>query len=144
MGQKNGVGEGVHLALCAGANPTSAIRRFFHTAGRDLSIGEFEEVGNAVKEFAAEDATVVIGTVIEPEMHGEMRVTVVATGLGLGQKRQQPYKVVKTGTGPADYEQLDIPTVVRNRRTEARAAAPAPEGGMEYLDIPAFLRKQAD
>ena len=101
------------------------------TAGRDLSIGEFEEVGNAVKEFAAEDATVVIGTVIEPEMHGEMRVTVVATGLGLGQKRQQPYKVVKTGTGPADYEQLDIPTVVRNRRTEARAAAAAPEGGIE-------------
>ncbi len=114
------------------------------TAGRDLSIGEFEEVGNAVKEFAAEDATVVIGTVIEPEMHGEMRVTVVATGLGLGQKRQQPYKVVKTGTGPADYEQLDIPTVVRNRRTEARAAAAGPEGGIEYLDIPAFLRKQAD
>jgi cell division protein FtsZ len=114
------------------------------TAGRDLSIGEFEEVGNTVKEFAAEDATVVIGTVIEPEMHGEMRVTVVATGLGLGQKRQQPYKVVKTGTGPADYEQLDTPTVIRNRRTEARAAAAAPEGGIKYLDIPAFLRKQAD
>jgi len=114
------------------------------TAGRDLTIGEFEEVGNTVKEFAAEDATVVIGTVIEPEMHGEMRVTVVATGLGLGQKRQQPYKVIKTGTGPADYEQLDTPTVIRHRRSEARAAAPAAEGGMEYLDIPAFLRKQAD
>ena len=116
------------------------------TAGRDLSIGEFEEVGNTVKEFAAEDATVVIGTVIEPEMHGEMRVTVVATGLGLGQKRQQPYKVIKTGTtgGPADYEQLDTPTVIRHRRSEARAAAPAAEGGIEYLDIPAFLRKQAD
>jgi cell division protein FtsZ len=114
------------------------------TAGRDLSIGEFEEVGNTVKEFAAEDATVVIGTVIEPEMHGEMRVTVVATGLGMGQKRQQPYKVIKTGTGTTDYEQLDTPTVIRNRRSEARAAAPAPEGGIEYLDIPAFLRKQAD
>ena len=115
------------------------------TAGRDLSIGEFEEVGNTVKEFAAEDATVVIGTVIEPEMHGEMRVTVVATGLGLGQKRQQPYKVIKTGTGgPADYEQLDTPTVIRHRRSEARAATSAPEGGIEYLDIPAFLRKQAD
>jgi cell division protein FtsZ len=114
------------------------------TAGRDLSIGEFEEVGNTVKEFAAEDATVVIGTVIEPEMHGEMRVTVVATGLGLGQKRQQPYKVIKTGTGPADYEQLDTPTVIRHRRSEARAATAAPGGGIEYLDIPAFLRKQAD
>ncbi len=114
------------------------------TAGRDLSIGEFEEVGNTVKEFAAEDATVVIGTVIEPEMHGEMRVTVVATGLGMGQKRQQPYKVIKTGTGTTDYEQLDTPTIIRNRRSEARAAAPAAEGGIEYLDIPAFLRKQAD
>lgn len=114
------------------------------TAGRDLSIGEFEEVGNTVKEFAAEDATVVIGTVIEPEMHGEMRVTVVATGLGMGQKRQQPYKVIKTGTGTTDYEQLDTPTVIRHRRNEARAAAPATEGGVEYLDIPAFLRKQAD
>jgi len=114
------------------------------TAGRDLSIGEFEEVGNTVKEFAAEDATVVIGTVIEPEMHGEMRVTVVATGLGMGQKRQQPYKVIKTGTGTTDYEQLDTPTVIRHRRNEARAAAPAAEGGVEFLDIPAFLRKQAD
>jgi cell division protein FtsZ len=73
-----------------------------------------------------------------------MRVTVVATGLGMGQKRQQPYKVIKTGTGTTDYEQLDTPTVIRHRRSEARAAAPAAEGGIEYLDIPAFLRKQAD
>ncbi|MHB8454163.1 MAG: cell division protein FtsZ [Acidiferrobacterales bacterium] len=112
------------------------------TAGQDLSIGEFEEVGNTVKEFAAEDATVVIGTVIDPAMQGELRVTVVATGLGLGQKRHQPYKVIKTGTGTTDYEQLDTPTVIRNRRiVEPRALT---EAGIEYLDIPAFLRKQAD
>ncbi len=112
------------------------------TAGQDLSIGEFEEVGNTVKEFAAEDATVVIGTVIDPAMQGELRVTVVATGLGLGQKRHQPYKVIKTGTGTTDYEQLDTPTVIRNRRTvEPKALT---EAGIEYLDIPAFLRKQAD
>ncbi|HEX9627134.1 MAG TPA: cell division protein FtsZ [Acidiferrobacterales bacterium] len=113
------------------------------TAGQDLSIGEFEEVGNTVKEFAADDATVVIGTVIDPTMEGELRVTVVATGLGQGHKRPQPYKVVKTGTGTMDYEQLDTPTVIRNRRTgEARIAGG--EAGIEYLDIPAFLRKQAD
>ena len=114
------------------------------TAGRDLSIGEFEEVGNTVKEFAAEDATVVIGTVIEPEMHSEMRVTVVATGLGQREKRQQPYKVIKTGTGTTDYETLDTPTVIRNRRAPAETRGGYSESGIEYLDIPAFLRKQAD
>jgi len=113
------------------------------TAGRDLSIGEFEEVGNTVKEFAAEDATVVIGTVIDPDMHGDMRVTVVATGLGQREKRQQPYKVIKTGSGTTDYEVLDTPTVIRNRRVVADAKGSA-ENGIEYLDIPAFLRKQAD
>lgn len=113
------------------------------TAGRDLSIGEFEEVGNTVKEFAAEDATVVIGTVIEPEMHNELRVTVVATGLGVREKRQQPYKVVKTGTGTMDYETLDTPTVIRHRRTPAEGRNPG-ESNIDYLDIPAFLRRQAD
>jgi cell division protein FtsZ len=113
------------------------------TAGRDLSIGEFEEVGNTVKEFAAEDATVVIGTVIDPDMHNEVRVTVVATGLGAREKRQQPYKIIKTGTGTTDYEQLDTPTVIRNRRVTADLRGIS-DGGIDYLDIPAFLRKQAD
>ena len=113
------------------------------TASESLSIGEFEEVGNTIKEFAADDATVVIGTVIDQTMQDTLRVTVVATGLGLGQKRQQPYKVVRTGTGTMDYEQLDTPTVIRNRRNEESRLVPV-ESGMEYLDIPAFLRKQAD
>ncbi|MDA8362400.1 MAG: cell division protein FtsZ [Gammaproteobacteria bacterium] len=112
------------------------------TAGQDLSIGEFEEVGNAVKEFAAEDATVIVGTVIDPAMQGELRVTVVATGLGQGQKKSTPYKVIKTGTGTTDYEHLDTPTVIRNRRVVE--PKPLAETGIEYLDIPAFLRKQAD
>jgi cell division protein FtsZ len=115
------------------------------TAGLDMSIGEFEEVGNAVKEFASEDATVVVGTVIEPEMREELRVTIVATGLGQEKrKQQQPLKVLKTGTGGAgDYAPLDTPTVIRNRRTE-RVASKGSEPTMDYLDIPAFLRKQAD
>jgi cell division protein FtsZ len=113
------------------------------TAGLDMSIGEFEEVGNTIKEFAADDATVVIGTVIEPQMRDELRVTIVATGLGQEKNRKQPYKVIKTGTGTTDYEDLETPTVIRNRRTE-RPAAGGTEAGIEYLDIPAFLRKQAD
>jgi cell division protein FtsZ len=113
------------------------------TGGLDMSIGEFEEVGNAIKEFASEDATVVIGTVIEPEMREELRVTVVATGLGQEKQRKQPYKVVKTGTGTTDFEDYETPTVIRNRRTE-RPLATASEAAIEYLDIPAFLRKQAD
>ena len=113
------------------------------TGGLDLSIGEFEEVGNTVKEYAADDATVVIGTVIDPAMQDEIRVTVVATGLGQGAKKQaQPYKVIKTGTGTTDYESLDTPTVIRNRRSGQVPVLG--DGGLEYLDIPAFLRKQAD
>ncbi len=116
------------------------------TAGLDISIGEFEEVGNAVKEFASDDATVVVGTVIEPEMREELRVTIVATGIGPDKRKQQqqPLKVLKTGTGPSDYAPLDTPTVIRNRRSERGAATATAESGMDYLDIPAFLRKQAD
>ncbi|MBI3899186.1 MAG: cell division protein FtsZ [Gammaproteobacteria bacterium] len=119
------------------------------TAGLNMSIGEFEEVGNTIKEFAAEDATVVIGTVIEPQLTDELRVTVVATGLGQDKRKQQhqhqhqPYKVIKTGTGTMDYESLDTPTVIRHRRSDRRSEG-AVDGGLEYLDIPAFLRKQAD
>ncbi|MEJ2106992.1 MAG: cell division protein FtsZ [Acidiferrobacteraceae bacterium] len=111
------------------------------TAGPDMSIGEFEEVGNTVKEFASEDATVVMGTVIDPEMSGELRVTLVATGLGREAKPKQPYRVIKTGTGTTDFEDLDTPTVIRKRRDHEDAAA---ADSVEYLDIPAFLRKQAD
>jgi len=122
------------------------------TAGLDLGIGEFEEVGNTVKEFASENATVVVGTVIDPDMRDELRVTVVATGLGM-----QPKKAAEKPTGlhlkpvaretveSREPENYDIPTV--KRRTAAQRAQSL--GGnsaedMDYLDIPAFLRRQAD
>ena len=68
------------------------------TAGLDLSIGEFDEVGTTVKEYADDDATVVVGTVIDPDMHDELRVTVVATGLGgiSAERRTKPMEVVQT------------------------------------------------
>jgi cell division protein FtsZ len=116
------------------------------TAGLDMSIGEFEEVGETIREFAAENATVVVGTVIDPEMQDELRVTVVATGLGNQNFRREdkPLQVVETPEPVApDYQQLDRPTVIR-KRASGDEMAPAQKDDMEYFDIPAFLRRQAD
>ena len=121
------------------------------TAGMDLGIGEFEEVGNTVKEFASENATVVVGTVIDPDMRDELRVTVVATGLGSGAKPAQtgdrPSLVhVNRTASPADAD-IDKPTFIRRRKKaaqRAQAAAGNSAEDMDYLDIPAFLRRQAD
>ncbi|MAC71610.1 MAG: cell division protein FtsZ [Gammaproteobacteria bacterium] len=118
------------------------------TAGESLSLGEFSEVGDTVEEFASDDATVVVGTVIDPTLGDEMRVTVVATGLGGNQVL--PKKVVdNTGRDEMDYKQLDRPAVMRNRPAADRGAAMKQAAGaetadMDYLDIPAFLRRQAD
>jgi cell division protein FtsZ len=117
------------------------------TAGMDMSIGEFDEVGTTIKEFASDNATVVVGTVIDPEMSEGLRVTVVATGLG--QKLQTTVEkpvVLVTPEGPdgeVDYGQLDRPTVIRNKVAGERYAT-GTDGNMDYLDIPAFLRRQAD
>lgn len=114
------------------------------TAGLDMAIGEFEEVGNTIKQFASDNATVVVGTVIDPEMHDELRVTVVATGLGRGAESvsEQPVKlVVNKQKQDVDY---DRPTVLRNKAGSGEVTAKGSENSMEYLDIPAFLRRQAD
>ena len=123
----------------------------------DLSIGEFQEVGNVIKQFASDDATVVVGTVIDPEMANQIRVTVVATGLGKPVARAAPQPVAamppfrrptmrvvrqKSPMAPTDYAMLDKPTVQRQRavgdglRLESESE--------DLLDIPAFLRRQAD
>ena len=115
------------------------------TAGMDLSIGEFEEVGNTVKEFASENATVVVGTVIDPDMSGELRVTVVATGLGNEVQAVTDIPtlfVYKTINGDVDYAHLDRPTI--KRRQETTDTSTGADANLEYLDIPAFLRRQAD
>lgn len=117
------------------------------TAGLDMSIGEFEEVGNTIKEFASENATVVVGTVIDPELSDELRVTVVATGLGRGAEvvSEQPVKLVinKEESASIDVD-YDRPTVLRNKPKQEAAESKGAEANMEYLDIPAFLRRQAD
>jgi cell division protein FtsZ len=114
------------------------------TAGSDLSIGEFDEIGNTVKEFASDDATVVVGTVIDPDMTDNIRVTVVATGLGKPAGLQQAaMRVVRPETDGKEpnYAVLDKPTV--QRRAVGDELAESPEA-LDMLDIPAFLRRQVD
>jgi cell division protein FtsZ len=115
------------------------------TAGLDLSIGEFEEVGNTIKEFASENATVVVGTVIDPELSDELRVTVVATGLERTIKHEdKPVRLIqKNASGEIDYDQLDRPTVIRNQVSSDRFGRKI-DSSLDYLDVPAFLRRQAD
>jgi cell division protein FtsZ len=115
------------------------------TAGTDLSIGEFQEVGVTIKEFASENATVVIGTVIDPEMTDRIRVTVVATGLGQQAKNaESPMRIVRRPPAQAEpnYHTLDKPTVQRKRAVGDGLDSPGLQE--ELLDIPAFLRRQAD
>lgn len=130
------------------------------TAGLNMSIGEFEEVGDVVKEFISDEATVVVGTVIDPEMTDELRVTVIVTGLGDNRQRvlqQQPLSTgrsrladTRRGDGSFDYQQLDRPAVMRKQQyssNQISANKPMPQPAapdVDYLDIPAFLRRQEE
>jgi cell division protein FtsZ len=116
------------------------------TAGMDLSIGEFQEVGKTVKEFASDDATVVVGTVIDPDMTDQIRVTVVATGLGqAAANAESPMRIVRQPAekpSEPNYHGFDKPTVQRKRAVGDGLEGPGLQE--ELLDIPAFLRRQAD
>jgi cell division protein FtsZ len=136
------------------------------TAGLDLSLGEFSEVGDTIEEFASEEATVVVGTVIDPNITDELRVTVVATGLG-AEAARVPLQVVDSPArraaeepvarraqaeeeAPAqpDYADYDMPAARRRAvaggGAAGAAAAESPAAGGDYFDIPTFLRRQAD
>lgn len=124
------------------------------TANQSLKMKEIHEVMNTIREFTAEDATVIFGAVFDENMADDLRVTVVATGLGMPSVAKQPkpqIQVVRTGTDPmpaamaadaVDYGALDQPAVLRRRRDATVEAMKA--SGVDLLDIPAFLRKQAD
>ena len=125
------------------------------TAGMNLTMHEFNEIGRIIEDFASEDATVVIGTSLDPEMKDDVRVTVVATGLNrAAASRQPPIRMVetqpqmqmrprpvvlRTGTGNevVDYAQPEQSTTTETQSKQS-------EPGFDYLDIPAFLRRQAD
>ncbi|MDA8602205.1 cell division protein FtsZ [Gammaproteobacteria bacterium] len=113
------------------------------TAGENLSLGEFSEVGDTIEEFASDDATVVIGTVIDPSLKDEIRVTVVATGLGSVHAR--PTKVVDN-TPKYDAIRRPIPRTDTGTGNTATKIDPLfePDADLNYLDVPAFLRNQAD
>ncbi len=140
------------------------------TSGADITMGEFEEVGNTVKAFASDNATVVVGTVIDPNTEGEVRVTVVATGIGpdlakagRGEERERERErehaasrepareparenvavLSKAAEPEIDYRTLERPTVIRHRN-EPHGAGGHDSARADYLDIPAFLRRQAD
>lgn len=124
------------------------------TAGPNMSIGEFEEVGEVIKSFTSDNATVVVGTVIDPEMTEDLRVTVVVTGLANGgAKGKNPFDTTNPkhanttrADGTLDYRKLERPTLLRNQGTDTveaeRIVAAALDKNIEYLDIPAFLRRE--
>ena len=128
------------------------------TAGLDMSIGEFEEVGDVVKEFISDDATVVVGTVIDSEMTDEMRVTVIVTGLGDARARHQQAapinkaRLVETRRtdGSLDYNELERPAVIRKQATMGAVSSAKLSGkndaipDVDYLEIPSFLRRQEE
>jgi cell division protein FtsZ len=127
------------------------------TASPSLKMRETREVMNTIREFAAEDATVIFGTVSDESMSDALRVTVVATGLGKAVAKKAPLTMLRsvTDSGPAasapavhgsthDYSHLETPAVWRSRDGAAVRAAAIDEAPAERLDIPAFLRKQAD
>lgn len=127
------------------------------TAGYDMRLDEFETVGNTVKAFASDNATVVIGSSLDPEMSDELRVTVVATGIGSDRRadvtlvsnatnnqravesRPQPMQDPMRPAAAQAPRPADIPASQQNSN-----AAPKHKQEQDYLDIPAFLRKQAD
>jgi cell division protein FtsZ len=117
------------------------------TAGLDLAIGELDDVGTAITELASPDANVVVGTVIDSNMtDGELRVTMVATGLGMDKVvADTPLSVIQAeSNGEVDYKKLDRPTGIRQKVGGDRVEVPADKESMDYLEIPAFLRRQAD
>ena len=167
MGSANAVGvdrariaaeQAVASPLLEGINLSGAKGVLVNiTATRGLKMKEVNEVMSTVREFAAEDSHIIFGAVYDETMGEEIRVTVVATGLGQAQAKRQPFEVINTpvlqATGTdggfvhssmqgIDYSQLDVPAVVRKgRSTTVEALA---NSGVDRYDIPAFLRKQAD
>jgi cell division protein FtsZ len=120
------------------------------TASHTMKLKEVHEVMNTIRSFTAEDATVIYGSVIDEAIGDALRVTIVATGLGgqAAQRNQPVMQVVpRTGTddasaGNVNYDELDQPTALRRRRDVTIEAMR--HSGVDMLDIPAFLRKQAD
>jgi cell division protein FtsZ len=116
------------------------------TAGMDMSIGEFEEVGEVIKGFTSDQATVVVGTVIDPQMSDELRVTVVVTGLNAQAGLPEQPQSASRGRQPAKQFTPAASQSAQQRAPQQQASKPAVDlrQDADYLDIPTFLRRQAD
>jgi cell division protein FtsZ len=117
------------------------------SAGPDMELDEFAQVGETISEYASDDATVVIGTVLDPAMEGNLRVTMVATGIRNPTSGVPEVRVIEGGrAGEPEEINYDQPTVIRRRPRQAAAVAVESNAAenLDYLDIPAFLRRQAD
>lgn len=121
------------------------------TSCGDLGLNEFDEIGSIMHAFASEDADIKIGMAVNPAMGNEVKVTVVATGMGEKTKASAPLKLVqKVAAGEINYDQLQKPTIIRQQKSETPAretrfgAQHRTDTDLEYLDVPAFLRRQAD
>jgi cell division protein FtsZ len=118
------------------------------TAGLDMSIGEFDDVSRTITELASDDANVVVGTSLDANMpEGEIRVTMVATGLGRNETPADAPSIAAIKpelNGQVDYKKLDRPTAIRQKVAGDSIELPQDKESMEYLEIPAFLRRQAD
>jgi cell division protein FtsZ len=129
------------------------------TATSSFTMDEYYSVMNTIKSFTAEDATVIIGNVVDEEMGDSLRVTMVATGLGSPRVVRRESKpeirmvepvILRNGTDSmptiehVNYEDLDAPAVMRRGRRDGGSAAAVSVANLDALDIPAFLRKQAD
>ncbi|HEX5674734.1 MAG TPA: cell division protein FtsZ, partial [Azonexus sp.] len=117
------------------------------TASSTVKMREIHEVMNTIKSFTAEEATVIVGQVLDDSMEDALRVTMVATGLGSPVARQhpKPMQIIRTGTDDAPMmvgNSEEVPSVMTNRRS--RTVQAMSDSGIDTLDIPAFLRRQAD
>ena len=115
------------------------------TTAPSVGIREFQEIGNSVRDLASKGATVVIGTVSDETLGEEMRITVVATGLGNAKSESADTPAsLRSPVGLTNYRELDRPTVMRNNPANEEVPARTAPSDPDYLDIPAFLRRQAD
>lgn len=121
------------------------------TSNGDLGLNEFNEIGSIMHAFASDEADIKIGMAVNSKMGNELKVTVVATGMGEKTKVNAPINLVKkVAAGEINYDQLDKPTVIRQQKQESTRETrfgAQPRGSdvdLEYLDVPAFLRRQAD
>ncbi len=117
------------------------------TASSTVKMREIHEVMNTIKGFTAEEATVIVGQVLDDSMEDTLRVTMVATGLGnpLVSGQRKPMQIIRTGTDDAPMVvggEEELPSVMSSRRN--RTVQAMSDSGIDTLDIPAFLRRQAD